>query len=215
MKEGNEDGLTGTPDEVEPVQLPTPEAGDYYIGASLELPRGSKLQQGRVTKRARDNDGNIIGRAHNNPILDTRRYIVEFDDGEEAELAANVIAENMYAQCDPEGNQHVLFDSIVDFRRSTTALTKADQTVAKADGRTFLRRSTKGWQLCVQWRDGSTSWEKLSVMKESHPLEVAEYAISQDIADQPSFNWWVPRVIKKRELIISKVKSRNTLYLKR
>ena len=94
----------------------------------------------------------------------------------------------MYAQCNPEGNQYVLFDSIVDYRRSTTAITKADQKVVKANGRTFLRRSTKGWQLCVQWKDGSTSWERLADMKETHPLECAEYAASQDLADEPAFN---------------------------
>ena len=70
-----------------------------------ELPFGDGLAQGIVTKRARDNDGNVIGRAHDNPILDTRRYVVAFDNGEEAELSANAIAQSMYAQCDPEGNQ--------------------------------------------------------------------------------------------------------------
>ena len=43
-------------------------------------------------------DGNPIGRADANPILDTREYIVEFEDGDEAELNANLIAEAMYAQ---------------------------------------------------------------------------------------------------------------------
>ena len=41
---------------------------------------------------------------HINPTLDTRQYIFEFNDGDEAEIAANVIDTNMYAQCDPEGN---------------------------------------------------------------------------------------------------------------
>ena len=95
----------------------------------------------------------------------------------------------MYAQYDPEGNQCVMFDSIVDHKKDGTALKKVDQKVPKADGRFFMRRSTKGWKLCVQWRDGSTSWEKLSNLKESHPIEVAEYAVSQDIADEPAFNW--------------------------
>ena len=31
---------------------------------------------GRVTKRARDLDGKPLGTAHDNPILDTRQYIV-------------------------------------------------------------------------------------------------------------------------------------------
>ena len=61
-----------------------------------------------MTKRARDSDGNPLGTAHDNPILDTRQYIVQFNSGDEAKLAANVIATNMYAQCDQEGNQYVL-----------------------------------------------------------------------------------------------------------
>ena len=102
---------------------------------------------------------------------------------------------------------------IVDYRRSTTALTKTDQKVVNANGRNFLRRSTKGWQFCVHWKDGSTSWERLADMKETHPLECAEYAVSQDLADEPAFNWWVPWVLKKRQHIISKVKTRNARYL--
>ena len=86
------------------------------------MPRGQGLAQGRVLKRARDNDDNVIGRANENPILDTRGYVVEFDDGDEEELAANTIAQSMYSQCGSEGNQYVMFDSIVDFRRSTTTL---------------------------------------------------------------------------------------------
>ena len=124
-----------------------------------------------MLKRARDSDDNVIGHANKNPILDTRGYIFEFEDGEQAELAANTTAQSMYAQCDPDGNQYVMFDSIVDFWRSTTALCYADQKVFKADGRSFMHRTTAGWHLCVQWKDSSTSWEKLSDLKESHPVE--------------------------------------------
>ena len=147
--------------------------------------------------------------------MDTREYIVEFEDGQEAALTANVIAQSMYAQCDPDGNILQLLDSIADFRRSTTALTYEDQKVRKANGGTFMRRSTRGWQLCVQWKDGSTSWEKLSDLKETHPLEVAEYAVAQSLELEPAFNWWVPHVLKKRERIISLVKRRSAKYLKK
>ena len=102
-----------------------------------------------MLKRARDSDDNVIGRANKNPILDTRGYIVNFEDGDQVELSANTIAQSMYAQCDPDGDQYVMFDSIVDFRRSTTALCYADQKVFKADGRSFMRRTTAGWHLCV------------------------------------------------------------------
>ena len=71
----DEDGFTGNPDEVEDVEIPTPEAQDNYLGGSLKLSFGDGLAQGRFTKRARDNDGNVIGRAHDNQILVTRKYI--------------------------------------------------------------------------------------------------------------------------------------------
>jgi len=69
------------------------------------FPRGTSLARGRVTKRKRDDEGLPMGNANPNPILDTRQYIVEFEDGTEAELAANAIAQSMYAQCDKDGNQ--------------------------------------------------------------------------------------------------------------
>ena len=71
-----EDGFTGCPDELDPVEVPTPKASDNYMGVSISLPRGKGMAQGRVTKRARDNDGNVVGRAHANPILDTRKCIL-------------------------------------------------------------------------------------------------------------------------------------------
>ncbi|KAL7534702.1 hypothetical protein ACHAWF_008246 [Thalassiosira exigua] len=50
---------------------------------------------------------------------------------------------------------------------------------------------------------------------ESHPIETAEYAVAQGLANEPAFNWWVPHVLKKREWIISLVKRCNARYLKR
>ena len=95
-----------------------------------------------------------------------------------AELDANVIATSMYAQCDPDGNQYVLLDSIVDYRKQDNALSLSDQKIV-VNARNSLCRSIVGWQFCCWWKDGSTSWEKLSNMKESHPINTAEYASSQ------------------------------------
>ena len=71
---------------------------------------------GRVTKRLRDKDGLPIGTAHDNPILDTRVYEVEFPDGHKASFSANAIAENLFAQVDDEGNHHVLCDEVITHR---------------------------------------------------------------------------------------------------
>ncbi len=92
----------------------TPETGDNYLSAELMLPKGGVLVKGCVTARKCDWDGNPVGCANDNPILDTRSYTVKFDDGDQTELTANMIAESLYSQCDPDGNQYVLLEEIVD-----------------------------------------------------------------------------------------------------
>jgi len=59
------------------------------------------------------------------------------------------------------------------------------------------------------WKDGSTTWEALKDVKESYPVQLAEYATLHKISDEPAFAWWVPHVIKKRERIIAKVRSKH------
>ena len=68
--------------------------------------------------------------------------------------------------------------------------------------------TTKGWSLLVAWRDGSSDWVKLKDLNDSYPVQIAEYASSNKIADQPAFNWWVHSVLRKRNRIVAKVKSR-------
>jgi hypothetical protein len=48
----------------------------------------------------------------------------------------------------------------------------------------------------------------MSKMKESYPIQVAEYAANNKITSKPAFAWWVPHVLRKREHIIAKVRSR-------
>ncbi len=191
-----------------------PKIGDKFLSAEIMLPRGSSMAMGCVTGWKRDIDGNPIGCANANPILNTRSYIVEFSGGEQIELTVNMIAELLYAQCDPDGNQYVLLEDINDHRKTNSAVMLCDQKVVRAEGRTYLKQTTIGWQLCCQWKDGSTLWENLADLKELHPIETAEYAKVLGIDHEPVFNWWVPHVLKKRDRIISLVKNRNACYLK-
>jgi hypothetical protein len=65
----------------------------------------------------------------------------------------------------------------------------------------------------VEWKDGTTSWVPLSTLKESNPLEIAEYAVTHELSDgEPAFSWWVPFTLKKRDAIIYAV---NKRYWKR
>ena len=51
--------------------------------------------------------------------------------------------------------------------------------------------ATKGWKFEVEWKDGTSSWIPLKILKESNPIEVAEYAVSRGIEKEPAFNLWV------------------------
>jgi hypothetical protein len=121
----------------------------------------------------------------------------------------------MYAQCNPDGNQYVLLDSIIDHRQLDNAIKPSDQEVIRPNRWTYLKCSTIGWQVCCQWKDGSASWENLADLKESHPLGTTEYAMTQGIDHKPAFYWWVPHVLKKHDQIISLVCKQTIRYLKR
>jgi hypothetical protein len=180
---------------------------DRYVGASVTLPIGDRMMSARVRGRKRDADGSLRGKAHSNPILDTRTYEVEFPDGQTAELAANVIAQNMYSMCDTEDNQFMLMAGITDHRKDEHAVDRADMYIQRGNNRQ-PRKTTKGWKLCVEWKDGSTSWERLADLKESNPVELADYAIAHGIDNEPAFAWWVPYTIRRRNRIIAVVNSR-------
>jgi hypothetical protein len=180
---------------------------DRYLNAEVLLNHRDKMTTGKVRGRKRENDGSLRGTGHSNPILDTRSYMVSFEDGSEAEYSANVLAENMYAQCDTEGNQFLLMEAVLDHRATEAAVALGDDTF-QWNGKTHLKRTTRGWELCVQWRDGTTTWERLAELKESNPVEVAEYSVAASIDNMPAFKWWVPYTLKKRKRIIAAVNQR-------
>ena len=184
---------------------------DQYIGAEVLLPCGDKQLSGKVMTRKREADGSLKGERHSNPLFDTRAYVIEFPDGMEAEYTANIIAENMYAQCNADGEQYLLLNGIKDHKKDGNAVEKADAYL-NINGKSHRKKTTKGWRLCVEWKDGSTSWERLADLKESNPVELAEYAVAVGIEDEPAFKWWVPFTLNKRDRIIAKV---NTRYHKR
>jgi hypothetical protein len=170
----------------------------------LALPCGEdgKMHYARVVKRLQDSDGNPIGVADNNPILDTWAYKVEWHDGHREQMFANTIAENLFAQVDDEGNRHVLLQDIIAHCYTDEALSEEDAFVIVADNIRRRKPTTKGWEICMQGKYGSTSWIPLKDAKDSHPVQLAEYAIAHDLQDCPVFAWWVPFVMKKRDRII-------------
>ena len=108
----------------------------------------------------------------------------------------------MYARCDENGDHILLFDAIVDHKKNYKAMTRTEQKFVDSRGKLQYKRSTKVWEVCVKWKNGSTTWEKLSDFKECYPVQTAEYAATNDIDTEHAFNYWVPHTLKKRDSII-------------
>jgi hypothetical protein len=132
---------------------------------------------------------------------------VEFPDGDIREYAANVIAETMYSQVDDEGRHHLLMECLINHSKDDTAISIDDGYIV-TNGTRRRKLTTKGWKLCVQWKDGSTSWEALKDLKETSPVELAEYAVGAKLVSEPAFAWWVPFTLKRRDRIIGKIDAR-------
>ena len=83
---------------------------------------------------------------------------MKFEDGDVTELNANAIAESMYAMCDENGDHILLFYAIVDHKKNEKEMTRAEQKFVDSRGKKQYKRSTKGWEVCVRWKNGSTTW---------------------------------------------------------
>ena len=176
----------------------------------IGLPRGedNSLHHAKVKRRAIDVDGKPVGKANNNPLMDSREYEVEYLDGYTETLSANIIAENLLAQVDEEGHRQMMIDEIIDHRSDDTAVKKEHGYFTTTSGQQRRKWTTKGWELCVLWKGGSTDWVSLKDLKHGYPVQLAEYAVTCGIEKEPAFAWWVPYTLKKRERIISKLKAK-------
>jgi hypothetical protein len=98
-------------------------------------------------------------------------------------------------------------EGIVDHTKDGNIVEPADMYI-KYGSKKQVRKTTKGWHLCVELKYGTTSWERLADLKESNPVEVAEYAVAKIWIDAPAFAWWAPHILKKRSRIIAAVTKR-------
>ena len=114
----------------------------------------------------------------------------------------------MFAQVDKEVNCHVLFDKIVEHRCDGNQVKMQDAFSTNTLDVKRRRPTTKGWEILVKWKDGSTTWIAFKDMKESYPVQLSEYAVHNRISLEPLFVWWSPYVLKKRNHILAKIKSK-------
>ena len=171
-------------DENNNFESEIPDASDHsseedyetFLNAKVLLPQnGAHMRSATVIGRSKTYDGMEIGKFNPNPELDTRVYDIMFPDGAIEQYASNIIAQNILDQVDTEGRHYQLFDKIINHRMDGN-----ESKVKKGC------LSTKGHQLQVEWKDGTVEWIPLKDMKESFPIETAEYAHQNNLHNQPA-----------------------------
>ena len=89
-------------------------------------------------------------------------------------------------------------------RIEDTQVLQKDAFVHTSSGTKIKMNTTKGWEICIYWKDGSTTWNTLKNVKYLYPVHMAELALENRISEEPEFAWWVKYVLKKRYQMISK-----------
>ncbi len=105
-EDNQEDLLESVPEADET----TPEVMNNFVGVKVQLPFAGEVATAWVRSWKRDDNGDPVGLAHKNPIIDSHVYNVKFEDGEVTEYTANVIAENIYAQYNKDDHEYVLLE---------------------------------------------------------------------------------------------------------
>jgi hypothetical protein len=88
------------------------------------------------------------------------------------------------------------------------AIEKVDVFVTMKNGVKRWHQTTQGWQLLCQWKDRSTNWVVFKDMKNSYPVQVAEYVKANQIDDEPAFAWSISQTLQKCDPILSKMKTK-------
>ena len=131
-----------------------------------------------------------------------------FPDGGVCQYAANIIAENMYSQVDSNVHHTLLLNKTTNHRKSAMDVSIDDKFVVSKTGRKSLRKNNKVWDLLCLQKYGSTTWAPLKDLKESNPVDIAEYVVGNKIPEETAFSQWVTYTLKKQNHIFAKVKAR-------
>ena len=72
----------------------------------------------------------------------------------------------------------LLLDCIIDYWKTTEAIKQEDAFIESQNGTKRRKETTKGWEILICWKDGSTTWNKMKDVKDSYPVQLAESMLS-------------------------------------
>ena len=119
-----------------------------------------------------------------------------------------MIASNIFEESDADGHTDTLLYKIVDHKSLGEAVKMADKYIVSRNGTKRICQTTVRWKFLVKWTNGGRQCIPLKILKESNPVQVAEYVVAQNIADKPAFAWWTHYVLRKCDVIVLKFNAR-------
>ena len=135
-------------------------------------------------------------------------YEVSFPNGQTEDLTENVIDDNMISQVDSEVHHYQVLKDISDHSSDGSALKRSDGFIIIFYGNLHAKNTTRCCKLEVEWKDGTLIWMPLKYIKASNPVEISECEVANNIEYETGFKCWVKDVLRKRDQIISKFKSK-------
>ena len=114
--------VSPTPDALDPVENFYSEdismPFDQQIGQYVRVPFDEQTAVVKILNKRMKFDGNLKG--------GTEVYTARLPDGSEREYTKDMVAENLYAQCDSDGNMVRLIDEILDHASDNSATKISD-----------------------------------------------------------------------------------------
>ena len=119
------------------IDISEPKVYDKYIVCRVIMDEGVNRGRNLVTvkNRAIDDRGHALGTVYKNPMLDTRQYDAEPEDGTMDRIFVSKIAANIYSQVDDEGREVMAFREIIGHEMNDEAETSYQPGT----------KTTKGW----------------------------------------------------------------------
>lgn len=107
---------------------------------------------------------------------------------------------------DEEGHSHFLLGSIIGNLITGEELKNEDDFIVTNNGVKRRFQTSKGYHINILWKDCSKKWINMNYVKESFPIQFAEYSRENELSDEKEFKWWDPFTIKKIQRILYKLK---------
>ena len=142
---------------------------DKWNLVELNLPQGGLLWKVKDFSRTKDGNGDVKGSCDPNRFLRILTHDVDFPNINVKECSANVVAQNMHYQAHDDSHNVQILDAIVDRKKDSNAVDKADMHLRIKSKQQHLLHTTSGSSLLILWNIGEEEWIPLNRLKRPLP----------------------------------------------